>query len=280
MTITLSIASAHNAQAAAIAHIESMTQAQEFLLENGLLEAKDRANIPAVPNLYTTGIQMAQKAIAGLEHVVKDSSIALEYIQQTVFKEEGRAFESLPAPFGQALLGAVLLHCQTLLDITKQDFEFLKTPHIQNVRSGLDDYGSFTYSVWKDNGSGMIHALSDKGVMAQDFMALMTLSELTETVDVEEIKAALIKGDYKHELFTVKTQKAGIKFQLTKPALMAIRATLENISETKARIESAMKATRNDIRASYTQAAQECLTSAEHTAQIMENFRKRRNKAA
>lgn len=283
----LNIKAAHAAHAAAISLIENMEQAQEGLLEIGILESKDRAEIPAKPTLMKVGFAMAQKALNTIEHHNRNvsGSIGLEYELYSAFHDAGKAKESMSSDDGITMLSRILEITENLKNESSSLIEFLARKDISGVAACIMQDGSFEYDLARGANSITLSVIDSKSVIADRIYNVMQLSDTTNGTTKAEIEEALVSGEYKGELFTVKTLKAGVKFQLTKCATDAIKATINNIKHVYAELEGMCNRAQKEIKEAMHVATQGALTNVEHTAQIEQAFRarleaKRQSKAA
>lgn len=276
---TLSIQGAQQALFVAQANIEKMKDAQDSLASIGLLEDKDKGAVPAMPTLQDVSFGMAQKTLKPIAHLNSAAAFDLSYLHRSAFKEADKASETTSPEAGMAMLDATFKAINELTESSNALVEFMNRKEIIKAHFNLGSRDSLESCIVAGKTGVLVESYQCRKNQSETIHTVMQLAELTAAVSQEEIKKALDEGDYQHELFTTKTLKAGIKFQLKKEALKALCGALENIKQANAELEALAKTAKAAITSAMDTATMSAQTNAEYRAHLMESW-KNRSKAA
>lgn len=277
---TLSIQGAQQALFTAQANIEKMKDAQDTLVSIGLLEEKDKGAVPAMPTLQDVAFGMAQKTLKPIAHLNNEAGLDLSYLHRTAFKEADKASETTSPEAGMAMLDATLKAINELTESSKNILEFMNRKEILKAHFNLNSRDTLEYNIASGKTGVLVESYQCRKNLSESIHSVMQLAELTATVSQEEIKQALDEGEYQHELFTTKTLKAGIKFQLKKEAIKALSGALENIKQANSELDALAKAAKAAITSAMDTATMSAQTNAEYRAHLMESWQQRKERKA
>lgn len=259
-------------------HIAQMDTSQQYLKSMGLLEGRHQATIPPVPKLDSLVFSMAQAAIEGASFRSNvAANINIKRIVNAAFSDFNKAYASLSEAQTESLLSKVLETVNGLKELTDSTVKFLGA--FKRHASDLENPNTLISSISRGKGFTTSNHGADTNIASEHYKAVMNLSPETNHVTKDEIIEALNQGDFKGELFTVSTLKAGIKFQLTKEAIQAIKQTLDNLQTSQKYLDQTCREFEEELKRIAIESADNALSREEHRANIMERIKGTASKA-
>lgn len=259
-------------------HIAQMEASQKYLKSMGLMEGRHQATIPPIPKLDGLVFSMAQAAIEGASFRSKvAANINIKKIVNSTFSDLNKAYASLSEAQAESLLSKVLETVNELNELTESTVKFLG--EFTRHASDLENPNTLIFSISRGKGFTTSDHGADTNNVAERYKAAMDLSPQTNHVTKDEIIEALNQGDFKGELFTVSTIKAGIKFQLTKAALQAINQTLDNLQTSQKYLDKTAVEFENELKRIATESADNAISREEHRSNLLKRIKATASKA-